>query len=223
MAGGIAHEINNPLTIINGNIFKLKLLHKNNKLDNNTFLETADQIISVVNRISQIVQSLKNVSRNDETSPMVNVETEKIAQDSMFLSEQKFKLHSIGFQYKNEIPTQLVMCRQVEISRVLINLLNNSLDSVNETEKIEKSITIHIFEDKKYINFDVIDNGLGISNKDMQKILTPFYTTKEVGSGTGLGLSLSLQTAKDHNGQLEITCKDDLTHFTLRIPKQLTQ
>ena len=218
MAGGIAHEINNPLTIIKGHAFRLKILATKDKLTNTAATETSNQIIDVVNRISQIVQSLRNLSRNDENSQMQITTTEQITKDALSLSEQKFKSRGVELVYINECPDTNISCRPVEISRVLVNLLNNAFDAVNEKDNHNKKVKIKVHRSEKFVRFDVIDNGIGIDAENISKIMTPFFTTKEVGHGTGLGLSLSLKTAQSHGGRLLVESKFGQTTFSLNIP-----
>jgi len=218
MAGGIAHEINNPLTVVKGHAFRMRTLAKKEKITNEEIMEYSDKIIEVVNRISQIVQSLRNLSRNDSDANMVRITTEDIAKDAIHLSQQKFKSRGVTLEYQNDVPKLQLDCRQVEISRVLVNLLNNAFDAVKESGVEVKTVKVLISREKDFVKLDIIDNGDGISKENINKIMTPFFTTKSVGSGTGLGLSLSLTVVENHGGSMKVKSEKGNTVFSVTLP-----
>ena len=218
MAGGIAHEINNPLTVVKGHAFRMTTLAKKDKISTEDVIIYSDKIIEVVNRISQIVQSLRNLSRNDSDTKMMRITTEDIAKDAIHLSQQKFKSRGVTLEYQNDVPRLQLDCRQVEISRVLVNLLNNAFDAVKESGVEEKTVKVLISREKDFVKLDIIDNGDGISKENINKIMTPFFTTKSVGSGTGLGLSLSLTVVESHGGIMKVKSEKGNTVFTVTLP-----
>jgi signal transduction histidine kinase len=218
MAGGIAHEINNPLTVVKGHAFRMRTLAKKDKITNEEIMEYSDKIIEVVNRISQIVQSLRNLSRNDSGANMVRITTDEIAKDAIHLSQQKFKSRGVTLEYQNDVPRLQLDCRQVEISRVLVNLLNNAFDAVKESRVEVKTVKVLISRERDFVKLDIIDNGDGISKENMNKIMTPFFTTKSVGSGTGLGLSLSLTVVENHGGSIKVKSEKGNTVFSVTLP-----
>lgn len=218
MAGGIAHEINNPLTIIKGHAFRLKVLSEKDKITKVDITTYSEKIIEVVNRISQIVHSLKKISREDKNSPKESISTEMILQDALYLSSQKFKSRGVELTYENPIKDVTINCRPVEVSRVLINLLNNAFDAVKESSTKNKSVKIIVKKEKGFARFDIVDNGDGISKDNLAKIMTPFFTTKPVGLGTGLGLSLSLTIIEAHGGSINVNSEPGNTVFSVRLP-----
>lgn len=98
---------------------------------------------------------------------------------------------------------------------MLLNLINNAFDIIENQE--EKEISIRVEEHESTIAFKVIDNGPGAPNPE--KLFLPFYTTKDVGLGTGLGLSLSRKIAESHKGNLTYSREENKTVFTLCLPK----
>jgi C4-dicarboxylate-specific signal transduction histidine kinase len=219
MAGGIAHEINNPLTVIQAHAMFLKKKYQKGKLEDQDFYAGMDKIGQVVERISKIVISLRNLSRDDKDKPFENVKSNLVFDDIINLSKQKFENKKIHFKFENKIPTEYISCRQVEISRVLLNLLTNALDAVLETKKEYLEITFSLYKEGDNIHFSVRDNGCGIDKKNVQKIMNPFFTTKAVGHGTGIGLSLSKKIAEDHGGSLRLNLGTEDTEFILCIPQ----
>jgi signal transduction histidine kinase len=219
MAGGIAHEINNPLTVIQAHAMFLKKKYQKGKLEDQDFYDGMDKIGQVVERISKIVISLRNLSRDDKDKPFENVKSNLVFDDIINLSKQKIENKKIHFKFENKIPEEYISCRQVEISRVLLNLLTNALDAVLETKKEYLEITFSLYKEGDNIHFSVRDNGCGIDKKNVQKIMNPFFTTKAVGHGTGIGLSLSKKIAEDHGGSLRLNLGTEDTEFILCIPQ----
>lgn len=220
MAGGIAHEINNPLTVIQAHAMFLKKKYKKGKLEDQDFYNGMDKIAQVVDRISKIVISLRNLSRDDKDKPFEEVLSSLVFDDIINLSKQKIENKKINFKYENKIPAESISCRQVEVSRVLLNLLTNALDAVIESNKEYTEITFSLYKEGENIHFSVKDNGCGIDKKNVQKIMNPFFTTKAVGHGTGIGLSLSKKIAEDHGGALRLNLGTGYTEFILCIPQQ---
>lgn len=108
-----------------------------------------------------------------------------------------------------------IVCKASQISQVLMNLINNSIDAL--TAMNEKWIKVTIIDEEKFLIIRIIDSGKGI-DEIADKIMDPFFTTKPTGKGTGLGLSISKTMMKDQGGDLLYIPKQDNTTFELRIP-----
>jgi signal transduction histidine kinase len=220
MAGGIAHEINNPLTVIQAHAMFLKKKYSKGKLHDEDFYNGMDKIGQVVDRISKIVISLRNLSRDDKDKPFEDVNSNIVFNDIINLSKQKIENKKVKFTFTNFIPEETLSCRQVEISRVLLNLLTNALDAVVESGKEDLTIDFVLKIEADLVSFSVKDNGCGIDKKNVQKIMNTFFTTKPVGQGSGIGLSLSKKIAEDHHGSLRFNMTDTFTEFILEIPRK---
>lgn len=216
MAGGIAHEINNPLAIIEGRIFKIKIQLKNHPSDNDGFILTElDKISKVTERIARIVRGLRNFARDGSSDPFEICDLKAIIDESMSLCQSKLNSQRIAFRV--ECPPDLkISARAVEISQVILNLLNNAAYALRNTEKPE--IALKVALEGSLIHLDLKDNGPGIPESVKQKIMQPFFTTKPVGEGTGLGLSISLGIARAHGGSLVVLRDQDPTIFRLTLP-----
>ncbi len=216
MAGGIAHEINNPLAIIDGKAsLLLKKLNKK-ELDLTSFTFDLNVIRETIVRISKIIKGLKTFSRSSENDPMEVKQLLKIIEETFALCHEKFKISGIKLTL-NCNPTYMINCRSAEISQVLMNLLSNAYDAIQGKE--EKWITVNVVEDAKLIKVSVTDSGNGISPSLLDKIMIPFFTTKGVGVGTGLGLSISKGIAESHQGTLNYNSTVKNTCFVLELPK----
>lgn len=218
MAGGIAHEINNPLAVIEGKCYQLNQLSSRNQFTEENVRKLVSGIELTTARISKVIRGLKNFSRDAINDPFSNESLIKILGDSLSFCEQKIKNSGITLKYSPDLNNQfMVKCRAVEISQVIINLLNNALDALTKTE--QPSIKIDLFEDNAFVHLVLEDNGSGIPQEIRNKIMEPFFTTKPVGVGTGLGLSISKGIIAAHGGDLLLMPETKKTQFVVKLPK----
>lgn len=222
MAAGVAHEINNPLTIIHGNAEHiLELIEDGSEASLDRACYSAQKIQSTSLRISKVVKSLRNFARDGSQDPFEPSEVFRIVEETRELCNQRFYEKGIEFCV-DEIPSDLrIECRPVEISQVLLNLFNNAFDAIQdlESKKIELKLDIQEF----VVVFKIIDSGKGIPPGVQEKVMQPFFTTKEVGKGTGLGLSISHGIIQSHGGELYIDNTSDQTCFVLRLHKKVPE
>lgn len=214
MAGGIAHEINNPLAIIVGSAQRLE-----RELDNNNFSQVrkcSTQIRQTCERIGKVVTSLRKLARDGENSPRTRFSMAKLVQEVLSLCEEKIRQDSITIEVDIQEDRDL-LGNEVEVSQVLFNLINNAADAVRDLDRK----WIHIVGSRRSGSYiiSVIDSGKGIPAPIATRIMEPFYTTKEIGKGTGLGLSISLSIAKRHGGDLKLDSNSLHTKFDLYIPE----
>jgi signal transduction histidine kinase len=219
MAAGFAHEINNPLSIISANnqILRIKL----KKTD--TPPETIEKILNTndttILRITKIIQGLRNLARNSENDPFEDVKLEDIFEDAINLCQLKLRGTNTDLRLDFEkIKNEKINCRKVQISQVLVNIMNNANDAIENLD--EKWIELSgSAVNENFIEIYITDSGLGIPLEIQNKIFEPMFTTKEIGKGTGLGLSLSRTILAEHKGSIEIDKSCPHTRFILRFPK----
>ncbi len=217
MAGGIAHEINNPLAIIDGSAQLLSKMIDKDRLDKDNAKVTLSRIHRTVDRIAKIINGLKKFVREDsaELSP---VKIETFLEEVLSFCRERFLNQGVQLNVENFAKEEYVYCNQVELSQVLINLLNNSYDAICTAE--ERWVRVEVSETPKKIKIRVIDSGHGIEKETAQKIMEPFFTTKQVGGGTGLGLSISRSIMKSHGGGLRVISSSPNTCFEISLLKQ---
>lgn len=219
MAAGISHEINNPLTIIKGNLL---LLQKISGKDAKTAADPAivqqkiDKALHNIERMTKIITGLKQFSRDgklDRSAPHV---VDIIIKNVMDLCSERFKNSNVAINYLNESTYDLVACRDVELGQVLINLLNNSFDAALGSPPAWVKLTL--YNDEVFLYIDITDSGKGLDKEVADKIMDPFFTTKPVGKGTGLGLSISQRIISDFGGSLYYDALKKNTTFTIKLP-----
>lgn len=217
MAGGIAHEINNPLSIINGKADLLLRRLESKGLDPENAARDLNSIIKTTERVANIIRGLKLFSRGDQQEPFVEERVSSLVNDTLALCQERFKNASIDLRLP-DFGDISVECRPTQITQILTNLLNNSYDAI--LERSEKWISLNVEASPDEVSIAVTDSGDGIPKEILDKLMSPFFTTKARGKGTGLGLSISKSLAESHHGSLtyDPTCKN--TRFILRLPKK---
>ncbi|MFN9066485.1 MAG: ATP-binding protein, partial [Bdellovibrionales bacterium] len=216
MAGGVAHEINNPLAIIKSKSDLLKIMVEKGNLDPERLKESLQKISVTVDRIAKIVKSLRTFSRDSDKDTYEIIDIDKLIQDSTDLCFERFKNHKVQLILENNGKISL-SCRAIQIGQVILNLLNNSFDAVYETENPWVRVQYkHLNPD--LIEISVTDSGLGIPADIVTRMMNPFFTTKEIGKGTGLGLSISKGLIEAHGGRLYYDETSKNTRFVIELP-----
>lgn len=221
MAAGMAHEINNPLAIIMGKAMALKrVLDANQNCSREKISSDLSTIINTANRIAKIIRSLRAFSRNAEQDPFSETHLPTWISEVLELCYRTIDSHGILLRVQ-EIPDVKFAARESQLSQVLLNLLNNSIDAIKGTEKREITLSFDVRDEKLFIY--VRDTGELIPPEVQSRLMEPFFTTKPLGVGTGLGLSISLGIMKSHQGNLRLKTDDPQTCFEMEIPlKQKT-
>ncbi len=218
MAAGVAHEINNPLTILQCQVNDLIEGIESKEIQAAEELSTQlNKVHSTIDRISRIVKGLKSFARDSTHDPMEIRHMKDLIQDALELCAARFRYHSVDLKVLPVPEEAFVLCRPTQISQVILNLLNNAFDAVETLE--EKWVRVEVEIQDQEILVSVTDSGRGISEDIVDKIVQPFFTTKEVGKGTGLGLSISKGIIESHNGKLNINRASKHTRFEVLIPR----
>ncbi len=215
MAAGIAHEINNPLTIIAAQAANLKKLNLNFEHNAEAIQQKLEGIEKMVHRIADIIRGLKSFSRDSTQDEMRRVRLMETLEETLGFCSQRFKNSGVNLVVSGEA-TLVVRGKAAQISQIILNLLNNAYDAVKTSA--EKKVEILIKTANGMAEISVVDSGPGVPPSFQDKIMQPFFTTKEVGEGLGLGLSISRGIAHAHGGELVLTSSGSPTCFTLRLP-----
>lgn len=214
MVGGLAHEINNPLTIIGLNASSLDEVLKDPEIDRHMAKNFLKKISETVTRINNIVVSLRRLSSRSETLTFQKASLETIVNDALTICFEKFKAE--GVVLETRIVDVQFECRPVEISQVIVNLLNNAFHAVKKSK--EKKITVTTNLDKNNVIIEICDTGPGVPEYLKARIMEPFFTTKPVGEGTGIGLSISRNIVDSHQGRMYLADSEN-TKFVVELPR----
>lgn len=215
MAGGMAHEINTPLAIIQLRTDQLIEHIKDDALDLAFMDKSLNSINVTIKRIATIINGLRSFARDGKNESMQVYSVSKIVEDTFGLCREHLVSHGVHLEYICE-QDYSIKCRPVELSQVLLNLLNNARDAIQNQD--EKWIKVHLQGYEQFIELSVTDSGPGIPKEIQEKMMQPFFTTKEIGKGTGLGLSISKSLIQAHNGQITIDNTSPNTKFIITLP-----
>ncbi len=216
MAGGIAHEINNPLAIISGFNDRLRTSLETGALDLEEVKLCTERISKTIGRIAGIVKGLRVVAREGSSDPFEATTLGSLVNDTLGLCLERAKNRGVRILTEGDLDLE-VECRVVQISQVLTNLISNGIHAVENST--DRWIRIHAEKDSDFVVLLVSDSGQGVPESIRSKIFQPFFTTKSAGEGTGLGLSISTSIIKDHQGTLSLDNTKPNTTFVIRLPK----
>lgn len=221
MTSGIAHEINNPLTVISGLADQIIRNTPVNVLESHKLDTKIIKIKQMAERVHKIVKGLKTQARDGEADPFESNVVRDLINDSIALCNDNLKSLDINLICDDIDPEILLDCRGTQISQVILNLISNARDAVKHQSK-GRWIKVSAKDTGNFIEFTLTDSGKGIPSEIREKILQPFFTTKAVGEGTGLGLSITKNIIESHCGIFHIAENTQNTTFVFSIPKGLS-
>ncbi len=218
MAGSIAHEINNPLAVIHASASDLLEMAETGTVPVKELEIASARIKRTADRISKIVKSLRQIARKGNNDPFQRASAAEIVEQVLDLSLERFRVHSVLLETTSIDPHLYVLCREVQIAQVLLNLLLNAFDAVVECPR-ERWVRVELTTHAETVTFAVLDSGPEIPPEVRSRLMEPFFTTKPVGKGTGLGLSLSKALIEEHGGQLILSQRENHTCFSFVLPR----
>jgi signal transduction histidine kinase len=217
LAAGVAHEINNPLGSV---LLYADILAKETPKENEQQREDLQMIVREATRCKTIVNDLLNFSRQNE---ILAQDTDLNAMLSDLAREQsRQELYSqveIGTDLEPDLGT--IQADPLQLHQVFVNLMNNAAEAMPDGGEL-------ILRTQKgpapgFVTIQIQDTGLGISEENMKKIFTPFFTTKPIGKGTGLGLAIIYGIVKMHRGQIDVQSEVGKgTTFTIILREKLS-
>jgi len=225
MATGVAHELNQPLSVIKtSSSFIIKKVLKNETIQDEILKTMAEEIDSHVDRASKIINHMREFGRKSDVKKetvLVNEPLEK----ALEIFRQQLKLREINIVKELEKDLPPILADPNRLEQVFINLLINARDAIEEksgkTDQVcvTKEIFLGTSLKNGMVNVEVKDTGTGIPKPILDKIFEPFFTTKNVGKGTGLGLSISYGILQDYGGRIKVeTTEGESSTFIIQFP-----
>jgi signal transduction histidine kinase len=213
LSAGIAHELNNPLGVIT--------MYSNILIDEapqgDPLRDDLKLISEQAERCKKIVSGLLNFARKNQVA-LTETDVIKFARHSV---DSIINPENIRLAFKSDISNPIARLDIDQMMQVLTNLEKNAVEAMPNGG----ILTISVEGDGEEIRFIVADSGVGIARENMDKIFTPFFTTKEMGKGTGLGLALIYGIVKMHKGKIHVDSNNEAsrgptgTTFTITIPR----
>ncbi|NOX89780.1 MAG: response regulator [Calditrichaeota bacterium] len=225
LAAGIAHNLNNPVSVIQANAELLKMLHPE--------MKEVDRILDQTKRMIQLINTIVMKGKREQSQQFEPIDLNKlILQEIEFLKANLFFKHKVKkeFNFKENLPK--IKGRYSDFSQSINNLIDNAIDAMFESD--ERQLTITTDFNDQYIIFRISDTGSGIDKKVKDRIFEPFFTTKltptelsspsELPCGSGLGLSMLKTLLEPYGVKIELESeKGKGTTFTLYIPYDRNQ
>ena len=194
LAGGVAHEINNPM---GGILAFAQLLMRDKSLDEGV-LTYVREIEESAQRCRKIVQGLLEFSRSAPTDEQTDVDINSVVEKALFLVEHTVGKHKAEIRRGLSVGLPKIRANANQLQQVVVNLITNACGAIEGTG----GVNVRTGEGPAEIWIEVEDDGVGISEADSDKVFVPFFTTKPQGEGTGLGLAVSLGIIESHGGTL---------------------
>lgn len=225
MAAGMAHEINQPLNAIQICADYLLKTHRKGEAITPANLETmTTNIIENVDRASKVIRRVRDFARQTDVTRH-QLDLNAPIRESVKVLEHELDKHGIDLLLELNENLPPIMADHNRLEQVFINLITNSVDAIEEKaekypdQPVDRSITVVTGFDRGDVWVTVSDRGVGMSEQVQEKIYEPFFTTKEIGKGTGLGVSISYGIIKDYEGTIDIRSKIDAgTSITITFP-----
>lgn len=218
LAANIAHEINNPLSVIKTSVSALKyMLQENEPLE--ILFKQLNVIDTTTSRISDMARALSNLSRNTKDEMFSESSVREIIKDVNSLLDSNLTSKNIRFVLEDTDGSmdERLYCFRVQLSQVLINVFRNAVDAVEEQD--ERVIQLRFRKDKSSFYFLISDSGPGVPASVKKHLFEPFFTTKTIGKGTGIGLSISKEIMKKHKGEIYLDQNEGPSCFVVKIPR----
>ncbi|MEG4244939.1 ATP-binding protein [Microcoleus sp. MON2_D6] len=248
MVAGIAHEINNPVNFIGGNIDYANqyiedlaglvtlyqeyypnppdaILERIEDIELEFLREDLPKTLSSMkmgaDRIREIVVSMRNFSRSDD-GKMKSADIHEGIDSTLVILNHRLKQGIQVIKQYGNLPA--VECYPAQLNQVFMNIISNAIDALEEVKKEDKGYSPTIWVSTEItadntVTVKIRDNGPGIAAACVQQIFDPFFTTKSIGKGTGLGLAISYQILAKHQGKIEVNSQiGQGTEFVITLP-----
>jgi len=212
MISGVAHELNNPLTVIMGNT-ELMLLDKSLPSKD---IKSLKVIFKESERAARIVSGLLTFAREHRPEHrMININD--IVKESYKLREYNLITNNIEVTLALSADISPILADPYQLQQVFTNIIHNARDALMEIGG--GTLAIRTFSINNRIGIEFVDNGPGIDKDNLKRIFDPFFTTKDVGKGTGLGLSMAYGIVNEHGGTIEVESEVGRgTKFLVELP-----
>lgn len=217
LAGGLAHEINNPLMIIRGKTEYMTRLIDAPSQDFSSLRPHLNKIQDMVSRIASVVNGLKIFARKEDRSLVEGIIIKNLIEQILALFEGQALKNGIKIWASEINPDLVAYGRFSDLVQVMMNLLTNAIDAVENSEA--KWVSIDVTERGNLMEIAITDSGQGIPHEIQSKIMEPFFSTKAIGKGVGLGLSLAAKIIEEHRGALLLDNQSSHTRFVIQLPK----
>lgn len=209
VANGVAHEVNNPLSVIEHAIEKMSRVQQ---YDANAI----SVIQNASSKLNKIFSGLRSFGRSGENDPAEKFNVKNLLENTLEFYSTRAKEDGVFLELKSD-EHHIIEARQTQIEQILMNLMQNAFEAAHLAEI--KWISLKSYEEGDEVVIEVADSGPGIEKDLSEKIFDPFYTTRDAHGSIGLGLSVSKKLAENNGGKLYLDPTSTETKFILRLKK----
>jgi signal transduction histidine kinase len=214
LASSLAHEIGTPLGIIRS---RAELIEKKT-IENESLKKDMTVVITQIDRITKLVNSLLHLARGGKSDHVTSVSLDQVIEDVLNLLEPEFVRKNILLKKELALACR-VKAESGPLGQVLLNLLINAIHAIEEAKKMKANsaleVTLKVVILKNQTQISIQDTGVGISEENKSQLFKPFFTTKDIGQGTGLGLATSLGIINSWGGTISVVSQVGIgTTFT---------
>jgi signal transduction histidine kinase len=217
MAAGIAHEINNPLMVISGNLQQIeRKITMANNVEATSWLKQTGSSLQAISRVTKIINGLRLFSQQSDHLPRKSMGLNVIIEETLSFCGEMLKARYVKLEV-DVIPNVFIECHSVQISQVLINIIKNAEDAVKNQSDEHRWVKLSFELNNPAVLIHISNGGVKIDKEITDKLFLPFFTTKPLGEGTGLGLSISKGIMQEHGGDLKFNEIENQTTFTISL------
>ena len=217
MISMIAHQWRQPLNQLSYIFMNIEGAYEYKELTPKYLEDKLDEGNKLLEFMSHTIDDFRNFFRPDKKQTSISVSD--VVSKTLPLIETTLEEHAIALHVSYQSNTQILVFRN-ELMQVLLNLIKNAKDVLIERDTPVPIISIKTYEDEEFVSIEVCDNGGGIDEKIIDKIFTPYFSTKSASQGTGLGLYMSQTIVEEHlKGTLSVTNRDSGACFEIRLEK----
>lgn len=217
LAAGIGHEINNPVSAISISAELLRRMASTGPVDPEALSAQVLRIQKCITHITTIVGDMQSFSRDPSRDPILEHRVADLVSGALTLCGAKFAGKRVALKVSPIGADWRASCRAAQVSQVILNLLSNAFDAVAENDNAW--VRLDVADEGESFAITVTDSGLGVPEAIREKIMSPFFTTKPPGKGTGLGLGISRSIMQSLGGDLFYKAEAPNTTFIARLPK----
>ena len=212
LAAGLAHEVKNPLAVIQLGVDYLTSTTKAEA--SRDAVETIKEMADAVQRADTVIKGLLNFSRSEKLA-LVSMDLNSVIEESLVLVRHEFAKHNISLEKNLAGGLPQVGLDQGKVKQVFINMFMNAIQAMGSDGSLTVKTSVRPAD--KSVGVQIEDTGSGIPEDKLDKLFEPFFTTKPVGSGTGLGLSVSKNIIELHGGSIRIENRTDVRGVAVTI------
>lgn len=210
VAGGVTHEINQPLNGILLDTQTLGVLIKDEQLKESIAIaEIIDGISGGARRISEIIQQMRSLWVAEESENFETVDLNSAVHKTIDLMKNQVNNHLIDLKLDLDKDQLVLAAKSLHLEQILINLLSNSINSLDISSQSKKQIKIITRKNGDFVQISVKDNGIGFPENEFDKLSDPLYSSNKDSDGTGLGLAIVKSLAEKYQGEIKINSEED--------------